>query len=373
MATTRKLGQMLVSADRERVVQIDADKVSRGSFYTTDSAWLVGPVRGFITVALGASVDSNDVAHVLDPFAGDGHLLDLMQAEFSFSYPNLKTSGFDISGDKWPKNDSLISIPTPNRKQLIVTNPPYLANHSAKRKGVDSLVAQYFAPNQRGERHDNLYKVALERCLEAADYVVAIIPETFLLSTFDKSRLQLVAVIESELFGDTDAPAVVACFGPAALAASQKQHAPVFIGEKRLGSLEEIMKLREAEGEPQTAPKQKIIFNHPAGRIGLRAVDGSDGKTPIRFMPASEFENSYPRESIKVSSRLMTYLELPNLTDAQIATAIERANQRLAEIREKSHDLVLAPFKGNDKTGKRRRRLDYALARSILNQACQFI
>ena len=368
MATTRKLGQMLVSADRERVVQIDADKVSRGSFYTTDSAWLVGPVRGFNTVALGASVDSNDVAHVLDPFAGDGHLLDLVSDQLG-----LQVSGFDISGDKWPKNDSLIKIPlTPNARgqmPIIVTNPPYLANHSAKRKGVDSLVAKYFKNSP--EHHDNLYKIALQRCLETTDYLVAIIPETFLLSTFDKSRLQLVAVIESELFGDTDAPAVVACFGPAALAASQKQHTPVFIGEKRLGSLEEIMKLREAEGEPQTAPKQKIIFNHPAGRIGLRAVDGSDGKTPIRFMPASEFETSYQRESIKVSSRLMTYLELPNLTDTQIATAIERANQRLAEIREKSHDLVLAPFKGNDKTGKRRRRLDYALARSILNQCTQ--
>jgi methylase of polypeptide subunit release factors len=350
MATTRKLGQMLVSADRERVVQIDADKVSRGSFYTTDSAWLVGPVRDFM---LSAGIDT-----VVDPFAGDGHLLDLVSDQLG-----LQVAGFDISGDKWPKNDSLIKIPlTPNARgqmPIIVTNPPYLANHSAKRKGVDSLVAKYFKNSP--EHHDNLYKIALQRCLETADYLVAIIPETFLLSSFDKSRVQLVAVIESELFGDTDAPAVVACFGP------KPTRARVFVNDRDLGELDAIMNLRARGGDH----RQKIIFNDPAGRIGLRAVDGSDGKTPIRFMPASEFEASYPRESIKVSSRLMTYLELPNLTDAQVATAIERANQRLAEIRLKSHDLVLAPFKGNDKTGKRRRRLDYALARSILNQCTQ--
>jgi hypothetical protein len=41
----------------------------------------------------------------------------------------------------------------------------------------------------------------------------------------------------------------------------------------------------------------------------------------------------------------------------------------LNRIRKTSGDLVLAPFKGNDRNGKRRRRLDYALARKILNQA----
>jgi hypothetical protein len=84
-------------------------------------------------------------------------------------------------------------------------------------------------------------------------------------------------------------------------------------------------------------------------------------------MAAKDF--SYPSKSVAVSSRLMTYLELPELSDAQVSKLISKANANLSEIREASGDLVLAPFKGNDRNGKRRRRLDYALARKILNLA----
>jgi hypothetical protein len=84
-------------------------------------------------------------------------------------------------------------------------------------------------------------------------------------------------------------------------------------------------------------------------------------------MPAKSFD--YPAESVVISSRLMTYLELPELSKLEILEVINEANRALNRIREASGDLVLAPFKGNDRNGKRRRRLDYSLARKILNQA----
>jgi hypothetical protein len=65
----------------------------------------------------------------------------------------------------------------------------------------------------------------------------------------------------------------------------------------------------------------------------------------------------------------MTYLEIPELQDREIPDVIREANRDLNRIRKASGDLVLAPFKGNDKRGVRRRRLDYALARVILNHA----
>jgi len=185
--------------------------------------------------------------------------------------------------------------------------------------------------------------------------VVAIIPETFLLSTFPKHRLELAVVIQDQLFGDTDAPALVACFGK-----EVHEDATVFTGNRRVGHLRDILAFREL-----TAPKHKIVFNDPSGRIGLRAVDGSDGKNPIAFIAAKGF--GYPSESVAVSSRLMTYLEIPELADEAIPKLITKANALLASIRENSGDLALAPFKGNDRTGKRRRRLDYALARKILD------
>ncbi|MEN9955994.1 MAG: hypothetical protein RLY34_801 [Actinomycetota bacterium] len=338
----RNLGQMLVSADRERFIEIDTDKVSRGTFYTTDESWLNGPVRVFINQALLSS------ASVLDPFAGDGHLLELVRREFGAAI-----FGLDIAGDKWARNDSLVNIPNPGGS-MIVTNPPYLANHSASRKGVSQMVATYFD----GSDYDNLYKIALDKCLAIADFVVAVIPETFLLSSFDKSRLQVVSVIEGDLFSDTEAPAVVACFGPAGAATN----ADVYVGEKRIGLLGEILDLRRGRSRSGI----RIVFNDPAGRIGLRAVDAQDVSRRIEFI-FGDFE--YKRSKVKESSRLMTYLDIPELSDEELQKVIVKANALLAQLRQKSCDLVLAPFKGNDKSGNRRRRLDYALARQLLNEA----
>lgn len=338
---------MLVSKARNKTVEIDIGKVSLGSFYTTQSGWLTEEVIEFLEKAVGAS---NGL--LLDPFAGDGHLLEAIAQNKDLKNKVVKASGFDIQGSTWPRNDSLLEIPNRDRA-VIITNPPYLANHSAKRKGVSSLVAKYFERSKQ----KNLYMIALENCLREADYVVAIIPETFLLSSFPKDRLELAVVIQTELFGDTDAPALVACFGK-----NEHASARVFTGTRRIGQLDDILALRES-----SAPKQRIVFNYSAGRIGLRAVDGSDGKSPIEFVPAASF--NYPAESVVVSSRLMTYIELPELSDSEIPTVIKQANQTLNKIREASGDLVLAPFKGNDKAGRRRRRLDYALARKILNLA----
>ena len=340
---------MLVSKAKNRTVEIDIDKVSLGSFYTTQSGWLTPEVIKFLEKALKESKGL-----LLDPFAGDGHLLDAVSQDQTLRNKVVKASGFDVQGETWPINDSLIEIPNPKRA-VIVTNPPYLANHSAKRKGVSSLVQKYFARSTQ----KNLYMIALENCLASSDHVVAIIPETFLLSSFPKDRLELAVVIQTELFGDTDAPALVACFGN-----NERASAHIFTGNQSIGPLEEILALRRS-----TAPKHRIIFNEPRGRIGLRAVDGSDGKSPIEFLPAASFD--YPAESVVVSSRLMTYLELPELSDAEIPKLIAKANAVLSEMRQASGDLVLAPFKGNDRSGRRRRRLDYALARKILNEAVQ--
>ena len=347
MSSNRPLGRMLVSKAGNKTVDVDISKVSLGSFYTTKSGWLTQEVRTFLSKALDQSS-----GYLLDPFAGDGHLITAVQEDLILGKKIAKAAGFDIQGTTWPINDSLLEIPNPKRA-VILTNPPYLANHSAKRKGVSSLVDKYFERSTQ----KNLYMIALENALASADYVVAIIPETFLLSSFPKDRLELAVVIQDSLFGDTDAPALVACF--------TKESCPdarIFTGNQPIGNLKQILALRDS-----TAPKQKIVFNEPKGRIGLRAVDGSDGKSPITFVAAKDF--SYPSESVAVSSRLMTYLELPELSDAQISKLIASSNKMLSEIRKASGDLVLAPFKGNDKNGRRRRRLDYALARKVLNRA----
>jgi hypothetical protein len=106
-----------------------------------------------------------------------------------------------------PLNDSLIAIPR-IEDAVIITNPPYLTNYSARRKGIYGEVARYF----KGSDMNDLYKLALAKCLAANDYVVAIVPETFINSEFPKERLVSITVLEDNPFNDTENPVCIACF-----------------------------------------------------------------------------------------------------------------------------------------------------------------
>jgi hypothetical protein len=113
-------------------------------------------------------------------------------------------------------------------------------------------------------------------------------------------------------------------------------------------------------------------FNAPEGTLGYRAVDGTreDGSMRIKFCRGEEL--GYDRSNIKVSSRHLTYIEIElegNLLDDVIADA----NRIIDNYREATHDVFLTAFMGNTKTGERRRRLDYKLARKIFNEAYQAI
>lgn len=316
----------------------DLEKVARGQFFTKGTHWLGAPIHAFIKEHLAG------IHEFLDPFAGEGDLLAACAAEFG-----LKGRGLDISGGDWETNDSLRHIPETSGA-FVVTNPPYLARNSARRKGLWPEVGQYL--DERGR--DDLYQVALDRCLEVADFVVAIIPETFLLSSYPKSRLALVMVVEEEMFEDTEAPVCVAAFGP-----SIEPTPRVFLGGEFVSTLPEILALR-----PRPVGRPEMRFNAPDGQIGLRAVDGVSPAEPIRFMRAEEF--GYAPERLRHSSRHMTFINIPGLPAEQLDQVIRLANEFLVRFRCDTRNLGLSPFKGNNRNGQRRRRLDYTAARGFL-------
>lgn len=333
---------MLISREKGILKLIDATKVSRGSFYTKGEFWLTKPIRDFILEII------KHIKTVLDPFAGNGDILITLEKYF-----NIKTSGMDISGGKWIKNDSLLNIPK-LKDFFICTNPPYLAKYSAKRKGVLDLVKNYY------DKFDDLYQVALMRCFEAARYTIAIIPETFLNSNFPFQHLKIVSVIEDNPFGDTDQPILIACFDTNFFEGHQK--GKIYMGNEFCFEIRELNRYRFSP-----CKKFKIIFNEPTGRLALKAVDGINPHDKIRFSKAEGFY--YSRKKIKVSSRLLTYIEVPTLFSKDLDKFIEIANSKILEIRTATKDLILSPFKGNNKNGKRRRRLDYKLARCILESS----
>lgn len=250
-------------------------------------------------------------------------------------------------------NDSLRSIP-PIPRALIVTNPPYLAKHSAARKRVISEVASYF--HAEPDLND-LYLIALKKCLQHSDNVIAIVPETFINAQAFRSRLRQITVLETNPFEDTDCPVVVACFG-----GEYGLPTHVFRDRTEIGYLSDIEKHRM---RPHKAVP--IHFNVPDGLIGLQAVDSVDPDKSISFMHRSCL--GYDTSGIKISSRLVTYVHIPGLREVDVDPVCRDANQILASLRSLTNDLVLSPFKGNRRDGRRRRRLDYATARAILEQA----
>ncbi len=332
---------MLISKTKNTFKDIDKKKVSFGQFHTQRPFWLTASVCDFIASA-GAKV-------AYDPFAGTGQLLQVMQEVFG-----MEGRGLDVDKSMgWPVNDSLQHIPAVP-ESIIITNPPYLAKHSAKRKRVFESLPPYF------DTRNDLYQLALDKCLEASPYVVAIVPETILNSTYPKNNIYSITIIEDSLFTDTDCPVCVVCMKKVL---SYNTKGPlVFMGEEELGHLNEIEKYRL-----HPAKDVDITFNVPSGRIALRAVDLPSVANPIQFMKRSEC--TYSQDKIKVSSRLVTFIEMENLKSADVPSLIEYSNIILQEYRESMYDVLLSPFKGNNKNGKRRRRLDYAAARAILEIA----
>jgi hypothetical protein len=339
MTNSHKPTRMLISKSEDRWKEIDAAKVAAGSYLTTASTWLLPQVRQFL-------INANP-AVVLDPFAGNGDLLKAVSEVFACEF-----RGFDI--DKrfgWPLNDSLSQIPEQSRC-LILTNPPYLAKHSAKRKRVYHAVESHFVVA------DDLYKVAITRCLEAAEHVVAIVPETFLNSEYSKAACHSITIVLKNPFEDTECPVCVLCMSRHR---NPQDATAVFVDSNRVASWQELDARRL-----KPANSVDVIFNHKAGRVALKAVDGVREGDRIRFIPASEF--GYLNE-IKHSSRLMTRIEIPRLSDGSIDQFIRAINARLERFRTDTHDLLLSPFKGNTHSGERRRRLDYFTARALAEDA----
>ena len=321
---------------------MNSKKVILGQFFTRNEIWLRPQIKQFI-------IDSAcKIAY--DPFAGNGDLLKVA------SKLQLEVKGLDIDTSLgWEYNDSLLSIPhIPDG--IIITNPPYISNYSASRKKVLSNVKNYFD----NSCYDDVYLIALDKMLEAEDYVVAIIPETFINSVYkQKQRLYSVTVLEENPFVDTDTPVIVACF------------------DKRIKSLKEvkIYKNDDYVGDLQFINDKRIepqhiipmTFNDKNGWLGLRAIDLTDISKQIYFDYKDNIDYDWDK-GIKVSSRLYSLIDI-DIEDKYKKDFIQKANSILTELRNNTQDIILSPFKGNMKNGKRRRRLDFRTARAILEKA----
>ena len=309
-------------------------KIELGQFFTKKDIWLRPHIQTFIN-----SIKFNNI---VDPFAGGGHLLKPF-------VPKYKVSGYDIDPTlTWPINDGLKGIPT-HPDDLCVTNPPYLAKTTATRfKRIGTY--QYF---DLFPEFDDLYLMGLEQCLKSFPYGIALIPETYLLHPKKSKRIISATVLEDNPFDDTDFPIVIITWGP-----DEQTDYDIYKNDTLLGTYNSLIAKVPAS---TNIDKDLIKFNVISGNLGIVCIDKGDNIGGIKFTTPDKITGA-----IKVSSRTSTKVMVPSTVD--IDKLIVACNAILSKYRAETYDVFIAPFKGNDQNGSRRRRLDFTTARIIIEQ-----
>ncbi len=272
---------------------------------------------------------------VLEPFAGANSLIRHLQAmRWCNAY-----SSFDIA-PAHPDvryRDTLADFP--RGYDVCVTNPPWLARNSASARGLAFPET----------KHDDLYKVALEQCLECCRFVAALVPESFIRANLLQERLLFFVSLTANMFEETNHPVGLALFDDALGSPDQ---ALVWSGDEFIGNLAELEQKR-----PQPSKEgSEITFNAPAGNVGLIALDNTI-KPSIRFCDVAELRDY----TVKPTGRHITKLAVDG------PVRIDDWNDALTVFRQETRDVLMTSYKGIRKDGMYRRRCDWALARGIVH------
>lgn len=118
-------------------------------------------------------------------------------------------------------------------------------------------------------------------------------------------------------------------------------------------------------------PKKNLYikFNSPSGKIALRAIDSYKGELISFVLPENA---NYDFSKLNPNTRFITLIEIDN-KNIPIKDIISKSNEILNEFRINTHDLLLSAFQENNHLGIRRRRINYEIARAILEEAVQFL
>lgn len=273
---------------------------------------------------------------VLEPFAGANNIINLLEKNNFIS----EFYSFDIQpADKSvEKRDTLKNFPTDF--EVAITNPPWLAKNSAKRRGLKFPKTQY----------DDSYKHCLDLCLQNCKYVGALIPATFLQSGLFRDRLDTFIVLHDRgMFFDTDNPVALALFS------QRPRSAKIYYDNRFIGDLEGL-----EERLPQTESDLAVKFNKPNGQLGFIAFDNTREPT-IRFCRGDALN----KHEIKHTTRMITRIDL-DIEERMLDNLISKLNRQINRFREETYDVFLTPFKGLRRDGMYRRRMEYSLAKEFI-------
>ncbi len=274
---------------------------------------------------------------ILEPFAGNNSIIHMLQEIGMASH----YTSYDIypQSKEVQKRDTIQSYP--KGYKVCITNPPWLYKSSAQRRKL-------YYPDTH---YDNIYKLCLSLALDNNEYVGALIPASFIQSQLFTDRLEILICINRLLFENTENPVCLALFSN-----RKTKDIEIYSDDRRVGKYTELKKCL-----PNThSSTSNLTFNDPSGDLGLIAID-NNREPSIRFCHGEQL-NKY---TISHSSRSITRIQGIDVSEPML----KRLNDCIDDIREKTDDIFLTAFKGLRKDGKYRRRIEYSLARDIIQYA----
>lgn len=281
--------------------------------------------------------------HVMEPFAGGKDIPKLIEdAGFSRDWElyDIAPQYADII-----KRDMIFDFPQDTTATFFITNNPWLAKNSAKRRGISFPETKY----------DDLYKESLDVLLAHFGYGACIVPESFITQNLFHDRIHAVVSLTTEMFTDTECPSCLALFKP-----KHEDSFDIYRMDEYIGSFQQLQ-------TNLLRPKHdvRLQFNDPNGILGLIGIDDTKGPS-IKFVPGSEI----PSGDIKSSSRSITRISFVDPI-GNIDELIELCNAILETEREYTGDVFYTTFKGLRADGKFRRRLDFKNAKRIIGYAME--
>lgn len=310
----------------------DCEKRANGRYFTRRNLFDTPCFRAWAACA------GLPQATLIEPFAGRGDLV-AMLTELGLCDD---FHAYDIAPASRivTRRDALAEFP---KGGVVVTNPPWLARNSATRRGLPFPDTEF----------DDLYKHCLQRCLDGADHVAAIIPASFLSAGVFRPRLMSVDTANMPVFQDTENPACLAMFG-----AQECNDVRIYNGGEFVGDLSALERRL-----PRPKARIPLRFNDPDGRLGFVAFDGTKAES-IRFCRGSELSEY----RIGMTSRMITRIAGNfGRGAAPLDALIVKLNSRIRKFRRETSDVFLTPFKGLRKDAPRlRRRMDFRLARDFI-------
>lgn len=326
------------------------NKIQHGQFYTKGNCFQHTAFKEWYS-----SIPNQESLKIVEPFAGANNVLKLID-EANLGIDPSQWTSYDVEpeaihGNSAPavtviQKDTLHEFP--EGFDVCITNPPYLAKNSAKRKGMDIEFG----------KHQDLFEISLEAMLAKTPYVAAIIPESFISRQSFTERLVFVISLNYTMFEDTVFPVCLAVFNP-----EPTDDFTIYVGDSNVGTHKGIIAKSQALFE--SGDSLKLKFNTPHGQLGLRGIDGHT-TAGIRFLEG----DLIPSSTVSNKSRHITRIDIgKELSGDELNLLIEESNSLLKLYREATQDVFMTSFKGLRKDSRYRRRLDYTTAAKIVRSS----